>query len=95
MLISREKIVHYLLDRAHPDGGPKTEFFITQGFRPDDPKPLAAASARLRRPITAGWPWCLTEPPPATSRGRRTCRKARRSARLRATCRSPACSSCG
>ena len=30
--IERDKIVNYLLDTAHPDGGPKAEFFLSFGF---------------------------------------------------------------
>lgn len=42
-LVPHEKIVHYLLDLQHPDGGSKAKFFLAQGFRPDDPKTLADA----------------------------------------------------
>jgi hypothetical protein len=43
VLVPHEKIVHYLLDLAHPDGGSKATFFSAPGFRPDDPKALADA----------------------------------------------------
>ena len=42
-LVPHEKIVHYLLDLAHPDGGSKAKFFLAHGFRSDDPKALADA----------------------------------------------------
>lgn len=42
-LVPHKKIVHYLLDLAHPDGGSKATFLIAPGFRPDDPKALADA----------------------------------------------------
>lgn len=42
-LVPHEKIVLYLLDLAHPDGGSKAKFFIARGFCLDDPKALADA----------------------------------------------------
>lgn len=42
-LIPHEKIVHYLLDLQHPDGGSKAKFFLAQGFRRENPKALADA----------------------------------------------------
>jgi hypothetical protein len=34
-VVSREKIVDYLHDAAHPDNGGKAEFFAQLGFRRD------------------------------------------------------------
>ncbi len=33
--ISSEKIIDYLLDPEHEDGGPKAKFFLGWGFQPD------------------------------------------------------------
>lgn len=43
MLVPHEKIVHYLLDAAHPDGGSKAAFFLARGFSLKNPKALADA----------------------------------------------------
>ena len=42
-IIRPEKITAYLLNDAHPDGGPKSRFFKRFGFTSDDPDVLAAA----------------------------------------------------
>jgi hypothetical protein len=45
--VSREKIVDYLLNPAHPDNGGKAEFFTQLGFRADQWELLAAALKQL------------------------------------------------
>ena len=41
--VTREKIVGYLLNPAHPDNGGKAEFFNQLGFHRDQWEPLAVA----------------------------------------------------
>lgn len=45
--VSREKIVDYLLNPAHPDNGGKAEFFTQLGFHPDRWEVLAGALKKL------------------------------------------------
>jgi hypothetical protein len=47
--VQREKIVDYLLNRAHPDNSGKAEFFEALGFRRKEWKNLAAAFLALAR----------------------------------------------
>lgn len=47
--VQREKIVDYLLNRAHPDNSGKDEFFTALGFRRKEWKALAAAFLALAR----------------------------------------------
>src|SRR2546421_10845255 len=42
-VVEREKIVDYLLNRAHPDNGGKADFFMGMGFFADDWEVLADA----------------------------------------------------
>ena len=42
-IIEHDKIVHYLLNAAHPDNGGKARFFATLGFEQADWLQLAAA----------------------------------------------------
>lgn len=42
-IVSREKIVDYLFNAAHPDNGGKAEFFVQLGFRCDQWEILAPA----------------------------------------------------
>lgn len=42
-VIAREKIVEYLLNDAHPIGGPKARFLTSFGFSRDRPRELADA----------------------------------------------------
>ena len=46
-IVSREKIVDYLLNAAHPDNGGKAEVFAQLGFRHDQWEALAAALRNL------------------------------------------------
>ncbi len=46
-IVSREKIVDYPLNAAHPDNGGKAEFFAQLGFRRDQWEILAAALRNL------------------------------------------------
>ena len=46
-VVSREKIVDYLLNPAHPDNGGKAEFFTQLGFRRDQWEVLVAALKTL------------------------------------------------
>jgi hypothetical protein len=48
-IVEPEKIVDYLLNRAHPDNGGKPEFFEALGFRRKQWKILAAALLALAR----------------------------------------------
>jgi hypothetical protein len=45
-VVPREKIVDYLLDTSHPDGGSKAAFFQRAGFRRDNWMQMAAAFLR-------------------------------------------------
>jgi Domain of unknown function (DUF6883) len=45
--VSREKIVDYLLNPAHPDNGGKAEFFTELGFRREQWEILATALKNL------------------------------------------------
>jgi hypothetical protein len=45
--VSREKIVDYLLNPAHPDNSGKAEFFVQLGFRIDQWELLADALKQL------------------------------------------------
>ena len=45
--VSREKIVDYLLNPAHPDNGGKAEFFMQLGFRREQWEILATALKNL------------------------------------------------
>ena len=40
--VSPEKLSSYLLNLAHPVGGPKARWFISVGYDPDDPDQLEA-----------------------------------------------------
>lgn len=42
-IVSRDKIVDYLLNPAHPDNGGKADFFLRLGFHGDQWQTLAAA----------------------------------------------------
>jgi len=42
-VIARLKVTHYLLDPAHPKGGPKARFFAAFGFERGAPDGLARA----------------------------------------------------
>jgi hypothetical protein len=46
-IVSREKIVDYLLNAVHPDNGGKAEFFVQLGFQRDQWEILAAALRNL------------------------------------------------
>src|SRR6267378_1129907 len=46
-IVSREKIVDYLLNAAHPDNGGKAEFFERHGFHRQEWEVLAAALKHL------------------------------------------------
>jgi len=48
-LVEREKVVDYLLNVGHPDGFGKAEFFIAQGFKPENWDILADALRHLLR----------------------------------------------
>lgn len=48
-VVSREKIVDYLLNAAHPDNGGKAKFFEGLGFRRDAWEELASALERVAR----------------------------------------------
>lgn len=43
VLIPQDKIIHYLLELTHPDGGSKARFFLGHGFRIEEPKTFADA----------------------------------------------------
>ena len=45
-VVSEEKITRYLLNRAHPVGRSKAEFFLKHGFSPETWNQLAAAFKR-------------------------------------------------
>lgn len=47
LVVEREKVVDYLLNRAHPDNGGKAEFFGKLGFRREEWETLAAALRTL------------------------------------------------
>lgn len=34
--VEESKLRHYLLNLAHPKGGPKAKFFLGRGFRPEE-----------------------------------------------------------
>ena len=46
-VVEPEKILHYILNPAHPDNGGKAPFFLGLGFRADDWQTLAAAFRQL------------------------------------------------
>jgi hypothetical protein len=46
VLIPQAKIIHYLLNPAHPDGGSKARFFLGHGFSRDEPEAMAEALFR-------------------------------------------------
>lgn len=48
--IEIDKVVKYLLDPDHDDGGPKCRFLLSVGFSVGDPVTLMAALADHRRP---------------------------------------------
>lgn len=50
-IVEPEKIVDYLLNRAHPDNSGKAEFFEALGFRRKEWKTLAAAFLALVRQV--------------------------------------------
>jgi hypothetical protein len=54
-VVSREKIVGYLLNPQNPDGAPKSQFFTKLGFNVDDWETLANAIGKLAQqsPVTA------------------------------------------
>ena len=41
--VPREKLVAYLLNPQHPEGGSKARFFMALGFSPEAPEALEAA----------------------------------------------------
>jgi hypothetical protein len=41
--VPREKLVAYLLNPKHPEGGSKARFFMALGFSPDAPEALEVA----------------------------------------------------
>ena len=41
--VEEAKIVRYLLNRDHPEGGPKANFFLGRGFTPGDWEGMADA----------------------------------------------------
>jgi hypothetical protein len=47
VIIEHEKVVHYLLNPAHPDNGGKAAFFLSLGFSLDDWQSLAMAFRTL------------------------------------------------
>ncbi|WP_425339765.1 DUF6883 domain-containing protein [Methylobacterium platani] len=55
------KISGYLLNPAHPSGGPKARYFISYGFDPSEPGMLAAAL--LAHPAC---PSSVSQPPKVT-----------------------------
>jgi hypothetical protein len=50
-IVSLPKLSEYLLNSSHPDNGGKAAFFLSLGFRADDPEVLAFA---LRQIATSG-----------------------------------------
>jgi hypothetical protein len=48
-IVQREKVVDYLLNRAHPDNGGKAEFFESLGFQRKEWKALATVFLALVR----------------------------------------------
>ena len=46
-IVSREKIVDYLLNPGHPDGASKAAFFLAMGFQPEKWQVLASAFQQL------------------------------------------------
>jgi hypothetical protein len=46
-VVERKKIVHYLLNAAHPDNGGKAQFFAAAGFSADRWQVLAEALLEL------------------------------------------------
>lgn len=44
--IASGKLSRYLLNPAHPDGGPKAKFFLARGFAWERPEELGAALER-------------------------------------------------
>ncbi|MEO8494603.1 MAG: DUF6883 domain-containing protein [Planctomycetota bacterium] len=48
-VVSREKVVGYLLNPAHPDGAGKAKFFTAQGFRVEHWETLAEALRGVAR----------------------------------------------
>lgn len=43
LTVTDAKLVDYLLNLAHLDGGPKARFFVARGFQRDNPSALAEA----------------------------------------------------
>lgn len=41
--VEEAKITRYILNREHPEGGPKAKFFLKRGFIPDEWEGLADA----------------------------------------------------
>jgi len=39
-IIPPEKLVGYLLEPSHPVGGPKADWFLLMGYRPENPQRL-------------------------------------------------------
>lgn len=54
-IVSEDKIVEYLLNPMHPDGGPKAIFFLSLGYNIDNWKALAddLFDMALRTPVSS------------------------------------------
>lgn len=76
--VPRGKIVDYLLDTAHPRGGPKARFFLAFGFSPAEPDAMAEAlidhligeRCSVRADVAHGRRRLIAEGPLATPDGR-------------------------